>query len=570
MGPGGNEETFAMDVSLKEDRNHKKSGGVGLAVVLIAVLLSFLLVFHFFYPVPYDNLGGEHSWLSGSTLKFVNEWLREGAATNRFTCYESFDSIEFSGVSERTVFSVYAAAKLMGKSQIDISFLKHFQMVCFCIETLAFAAFVYLFIRGQRRFGKVFQILIPITLAIAWMLLPENVYYLCNVFYADQFVILWVMLFLLLEYISHMHTRHEHAYVGSIPKAGKICANVLKCFVIYMGVMTDYYFWILVFVAFVLRFLRNLLVKKSILKNLREMLLYICPVLLAVGTFFWQLIYTANWQEELLGKFFFRTGGLEEGNVFVKILINFYGAFADASKVKLAALLLVCGGTAILVICHLIKKKKFKQLFTRSRDSILVLGFAAPLIQIFFLKNHSAIHEFSMLKMGWPVMMAVPVLAVLIADLRKERTFSLFGKKVSHAAVSYILIFAVMAVITGIPLSADYYVNYRYAERHYPLEEILSETMEYENVCFSYTYEIPINPPHSLAVSKKQVYRIESPEEMDSYFLDLPDEAVKVLVIDKTNPDKSERILEMENISREQNPVIYEDNSYCLLWLSHS
>lgn len=583
--------------------NSKKVNPINLkslAIVLAMVLLTFLFVFQFVYKPNYENLGGEHSWLSGSTLKFVNDWLEEGATKHRFTCYESFDSIEFNELSERTpyvsyptgsTFTVYAAAKLTGQTYIDVSFLKHFQMVCYALETLLFATFCYLFLDGTKKLKEIPKTVFSALLAMTWMLLPVNVYYLANVYFADQCVILWVMMFLLLEYISHMDLS---------PKA-LLVVNILKVPVIFIGVLTDYYFWILVFIAFCMHFIRNMLLKKKFLLNVKEALWYVCPVLVAVGTFIWQLTYTENWLEELLGKFFFRTGGLEEGNVFVRILINFYGAFADANKIRLVFLMLFMGAFVALMGVKIFKGKLFKEIFTNRTYYIVALGVAAPALQILVLKNHSAIHEFSMLKVGWIIVMSIPVVALIAAELKvgkkgitlstctkdlvakdasdcidddvecadSREVVGLAGKKVERNVLAMVVSFVAMLAITGVPTSADYYIDYRYAEVDYPLERVLYETMDYEHVCFSFTREIAINPPQHLAVSGKQVHLIESIGELDTLFPDLSEDAVKVLVIDDTNPDKSQEIISLEKSLLENNSCIYESGGYYLVELKN-
>ena len=118
-----------------------------------ALTLVFAAGFKTLFPIRYGSLTGIHSWLSASTLKYVNNWLEEGPGKLHFVNYESPDSIEFSTLEERwpylsyptgETFFVYSFAKLGGKTEIDLPFLKRFQLVCFWISLLLFALFAIL------------------------------------------------------------------------------------------------------------------------------------------------------------------------------------------------------------------------------------------------------------------------------------------------------------------------------------------------------------------------------------------------------------------------------------------
>ena len=107
-------------------------------------------------PHDFDNLGGKHAWVSGSTIKYVNMWLREGAGNLHFTNMEMFPSAELPTFDDRgpyvsyptgVTFMVWTAAKICGKTHIDVSFLKHFQLLMYGIESLMLSVLVYIFCR---------------------------------------------------------------------------------------------------------------------------------------------------------------------------------------------------------------------------------------------------------------------------------------------------------------------------------------------------------------------------------------------------------------------------------------
>ena len=139
-----------MDKVKRLFSNHK-----GIILTTIFTIVGIILVLCFVIPRYTNNLGGEHSWLSGSTIKFVNNWLDEGAANLNFTNYDSPSSIEFNGLGDRSpylsyptgeTFFVYITARVLGREQISISFLHIFQSIMFAIEAILLAIFVYYFL----------------------------------------------------------------------------------------------------------------------------------------------------------------------------------------------------------------------------------------------------------------------------------------------------------------------------------------------------------------------------------------------------------------------------------------
>lgn len=53
----------------------------GLTALLL--LVCFLIAFYVIWPVRFDNYGGKHMWLAGSTVKFINVWLQDGLLRDR-------------------------------------------------------------------------------------------------------------------------------------------------------------------------------------------------------------------------------------------------------------------------------------------------------------------------------------------------------------------------------------------------------------------------------------------------------------------------------------------------------
>lgn len=352
--------------------------------------------------------------MSASTIKFVNQWLKEGAWNLRFTSYEYFDSIEFHTLGERcpyisyppgTTFLIWFMAKLMGRAHIGISFLKHIQAVFLCIEVLVAALFSQLFLTHLGFARRIEKLIISLGVAITWLYLPGTAWYLSNVLWSDQVVILYIMVFMLLEYADDTLDNGKF----------NVFARVCKIGIIYIGVLTDYYFWIFVFCAFAMKFLRLILLKMELKRVISEMLEYVCPVVCGVVTFLWQIAHTENWLSILKNKFVYRTVGEVEGSLYEK----FCSVYTGGNMMR-GGILLIGAAFTSFVIGYLVKKKKIKDIIIRPGVYIIFASILAPVLQILLLRNHSINHECSMVKIGWILAFFPLLYAVFMQYIYKD------------------------------------------------------------------------------------------------------------------------------------------------------
>ncbi len=123
--------------------------------------------------------------------------------------------------------------------------------------------------------------------------------------------------------------------------------------------------------------------------------------------------------------------------------------------------------------------------------------------------------------------------------------------------------FLVMFALTGGPFAVSDSLMLRDAKVSYDLEKILYESAKYNDVFFSFTYSIPINPPQQLAVSQKQVYLIADIKDIAVQFPDLPEEANKMLIVEK-NAEKDVSVLESEATLLKDSSILYEDEGYMI------
>ena len=547
---------------------HKSS--ISIIILLLVTGILFSLSYKTIFKVSYGNLNGVHSWLSGSTIKFVNNWLSETPQKLHFVNFESPDSIEFNSIIERGPYIsyptgetllIYLCSKLIGLEGIRISVLKHIQMCFFLLETLLLALFVYRFLTRVGIKSEKEKIIPSCATAIFWACLPTTSWYLSNIYFADQCVILFAMAFLLVEYESYF------------PKT-KIQNFILNCFkfvLIFWGVFTDYYFWILAFIAFILQILNLAREKKPLSFIIVNSLWYIAPVILALAMFIYSLTSIPNWNVILKGTFLFRTGSSTSSYNTPQYIIsslksnftNAFGLWEERSKRPLLLFILYISFVAI-PISKKGKSINIKKSLKSKNVLILILGIVSPLLQIAVLKNHSAIHEFSMIKLAWIVAM-LPIITSYILC----RIFDIPSNKSMSAFMHFFVItFLTISILTNVPFSSRHFYNSRAeaAPIDYHVANTLQKYTSYKNVCFSFSHEIPNNPPQELAVSKKRVYKITNKEEINTRFPALNPEAVKILVIDKTKSQectKEQRAVELA--LQNTNETIYEDETVCLV-----
>ena len=159
-----------------------------------------------------------------------------------------------------------------------------------------------------------------VLIAVTWMYLPGNAWYLSNVLWSDQLVILYVMLFIMLEYMNDILNKSRL----------KLFIKAIRTGIIYMGVMTDYFFWIFIFCVTLIKAVRFILIRMDFRTATAGLCEYVWPVFAGIATFLWQISYTENWFSVLKKKFIYRTGGTAEGSLFD----NFCSVFTAGSTVR--------------------------------------------------------------------------------------------------------------------------------------------------------------------------------------------------------------------------------------------
>lgn len=560
---------------MERDSKLSKLNKHPVIVLLAAVIISFIIFEFAYMPHDYENLGGKHVWVSGSTIKFVNMWLEEGAANLHFTNYEAFPSIEFSTMEDRTPYvsyptgvtwMVWSAAKICGRSRIDVSFLKHYQMLLYAIENILMTLLIYVIVSKivasastDDKQSSLTAVIVAYIISLFWMTLPVNNWFMTNIFWTDIAVLFWVIAFWLLESITD---------TTCLEGRWNRVAIALKILVIFAGVMTEYFFCIVVFVAFLINILRVVLKEKEkghwFGKTFFSSLQYIIPVLTAIGIYVWQMSYTNNWLDKLLETFLHRTGA-EDNEASVEMFIeNFCQAIVCGSRKRM--LILVVGVAIIVVptIVLLIKRKALSAIITSKWVTVLFVLIFTPIIQIVAFSNHSAIHQYAMVKVGF-VVTGLLICMIYVATHINSKHFK---------TIYVVMVVASILLAMGYPGQTRKFYFEKYEERNYDIAKDIYDELDYRDVCFSYTYFVNIEPPMDICVAEKCVYKIEDLGELQRAKANLPDEARIIVVIDKNNvgsndfsikAEKTEFVINQERMCIEQGKVIYDDENCSLV-----
>jgi|GEM_PF-2675518 len=541
------------------------------------ILVVFYLANYSFINNDHSNLGGSFSHLTGSTIKFTNNWLNDGVINDKFTMLEKPLSIESKTINDRepyisypsgTILVTYGIAKTFGYSQVDAAFVKNVNTTLYALDALLIGILFFLILQYLFKMkSTIGKIILPALLSSLWIVLPSNTYYLKNVFFADQLVLFFIYLLLVLELLKN--------YADIKKSKSKKVIDILLFMTIVLGILTDYYFWIQLFVLCLINFFTPLLQKKTFIHSVKSIALYLIAALLGVGLYFIQLIQIENWWFILSDKAKFRMGFAESlsDKSLIEVLIERITVAYDFSGLLFFGIFTSC---LILLICLNVFKKRMAQK-KRLKDNFLIFSLLIilpPYLQLFALNNHAVGHEFSILKLGLPFVFGFLLVAYTIFVLYKQPVhldleIELKEKNCRKNLNSYALL--VVILVIGFLLSSRFsqhrylYSMYRSYSQSYDMELVVNSMNRYENVFFSYTDSIPTNPPQSLAIAKKMVYKIEKLTDIKDQFPDLDNKAV-VLVLINENAQKSEEIEEEENyvmknfqqVKREGNYVIYQ------------
>ncbi|MDR2596422.1 MAG: hypothetical protein LBC76_03780 [Treponema sp.] len=544
-----------------------------------AVVIIMLILVCFGYSLFYNNAfsgyeaQGKYIHLSASTVKFVNNWLKEGPLKLNFIMYEYPDSIEFNRTAERNAYisyppgaiiPPYILAKFLHKSEIQVGFIKQFLKIKFLLDTLLVCLIFYSIFRITLRLTHRNMIVITsIILALSWMCIPVNLYYLRNVYFSDQCIITVVLFFILLEIYNDVFVKRpilKYFYLG------------FKFVVSLYGVLTDYYFLFVLFISWLVKIIPLIKSKRNFKKIVLVSLVYVLPVLLGIGLFIIQIIQVPNYGSYILRILKFRTYGQIRwsgtGNAY-NLFILYISKILEYFWVNIPFGLLLIISLVIFIIIAKIRNKSFLEKY-RALFNIITIIYVPPVLQVFVLQNHSAGHEFSILKFALPVIFVIVIIPIIVLDLKRTLDASITIKLNKEDSLKNIkiqilyLIIILSSVLFNSILNIDkHYYQSRIGDSvSYERENLIRSNYNFSDVYFSFTESIYANPPQHLSVSKKLIYKIDSIPVIFKKFPNLSSDARLLLMVNKGNINKTQKILDNEQDAIKTANLLFSSENY--------
>jgi hypothetical protein len=514
---------------------------------------------------------GAHIWLSGATVKFVNNWLAEGPVNLRFLMLEYPRSIELPGLTQRGAYisyppgamlPVYLAAKLLGKAEIQIGFIKKFLTLKFLLDTLLVCFVAYSVFRWTLRLkDRKMAAFVSIIFTLCWMCIPINLYYLRNAYFADQCVISVVMAFILLEIYD------DYFSEKSTKPLLRFTYTSLKFLVSLFGVLTDYYFLFVLFVSWLVKIIPLFRVKDPVKNIIRSSFVYVLPVLSGIGLFLLQLTTVPDFKNIIINKMMYRMFSNDDWRGGIKII-----AIAKGFALTYSWVLVFIAMFASLFIFIFLKQRNNRTFIVNHHSlfGFMIILYVPPVLQVLVLQQHSAIHEFSLLKFAFPVLFSVVLLVFFVFHLkgafhacfllRIENGDSLHKIKIS---VFFSLITVALVLLSAL-LNADpdYYQSRMGKPVSYERENLIRANYEFNDVYFSFTESIDANPPQYLAISKKLVYKIDRLADINGRFPNLSNAARILLMVHKDDSLKPAHILETERDALKDASLLFSSDHY--------
>ncbi len=481
---------------------------------------------------------GHHEWLTAHTLKFARAWWQEGAFKLDFLMMETPPDIEHPTLASRQIYPSYPpgavlAAYLVAKASgtyPSVASLMAFNRALHLFIALCLSLAAWLWIpRGANAVLATVSAIFP---GLAYLLLPGPMFWQQNVYFTDTAVI---GPFALLLLALAMEDRVKQPW-----------PQVLVSFAFLWGFATDWFFVSVALVWGAVRLAMLAVTRTSVgaasswfVRLSREVGGVVLAGALAFGFYGWQLSKHALWQH-WYGKLTLRTFGTGDGAELLASNFNdvVWGYVTDQYGPLGRVLLIV---TFVISALHLIWSLRQRHLAPAdqldagvpSRATFIAVAALAPLLHTYLLKNHSYLHDFSVLKFAIPLA-CIPfaLLPQAIAQLiSKPRWVGPLG--------------IVAATCGGLVYTRAMHSEYR---RLVParnpeiaqIGEFVSRETRYEDVLFSDFAKAEPYPaePHLLSHTMKLIHPVSNLAQLDSRVGALPAEANVVWLGDSSRAEE--------------------------------
>lgn len=523
------------------DSKKSKKNIINITLILITLSIITIAPLKYAFHVDLQRADSIFEKITAFSAMVVNNWLMDGIAHDKFVMHGDFPSIEFEKNQNRSLYlsyppgaliPLYLAAKITGKEEISIGFVKRFVQYEYYLSILFLGLLFYTCMMVLKIRFRPLLIIIPIVLSSLWAFLPFNFFYMRNVYFTDEAVMLLFIIFLIIEIL--LYSKQFEKY--TIP------LHIIYAVVLLSGLLTDYLFFSVVFVTFCVHFINSFQDRpeKTILYNMfSETWVLIVSTIIAVSLFIIQLLsipYGLTW---LAVTFQIRTDWSADK---IETLMHHFGnGFTFFFMPILIFVSVFC------VIFYFIRKhySKKNQLIIHWL-SIIVLS---SVLHTVILQAHSALHEFSMMK--YNLVFTFIIFSCLCWICLSNRDY--LGKAIKKYP-AIILASIVLLIILCFSSLIIYDKKFYYARTcdsqdiydglicraNIPASKFIRDNTNYYDVIFSPDYEInyDILFTNDLVVSKKRIYKALDLEDIP--LKDLPDNAViNILISKQTLKNKS-------------------------------
>ncbi|HRZ40014.1 MAG TPA: hypothetical protein P5246_03295, partial [Candidatus Omnitrophota bacterium] len=494
-----------------------------LCFVLIGVCFMYSVVLRQkWFARP---LGPHHEWLTAHSVCVTRNWLNDGAFKLKFMHVLNPDSIEFSGLALRDPYVSYPPGAFIPAFLIAKAFgiqdLIRLYQAYNLANHLAIAwmlfALMLMIIDGVKAVSPG-NIAFSAAPSLVYLFTPPTLYWHQNVFFADQAVMLFFVIFVYLEMKYYLN------------RTLKSADRLLLGGTVFLGVLTD---WLFVFVIAVAAVLRVLFFSKDASGRVRQIAVsartFVAPALAGIGIYAYQ-IFSAGALGRLLKTFFWRSGVGWKG-----IFPGFLEHYLAGHIVDGYGLVLTLSTVAAVVMVFLYGAFEKGRGKTPARERglagtavYLVLLTVLPcVLQGLVFQQHSMIHDFAALK--WALSFSLipfgifPVVYFTRApEMRRRKMLDL----------AFLLSFFVL-LSGGVFFRTAFCYERFFGEdddQYKRVGELVKRNAAYHDLCLSFDFEITDLPPEALAYSQKRVYRITELHEAEELAAQLPKGQARVKI----------------------------------------
>lgn len=468
--------------------------------------------------------------LTAHTLFFARNWYQKGALNLKFASVNTIPSIENEGSKYINLYvswppghliPIHLIARITGRAPGPRLIMKY-NLLIHLITTLLLVLTVF-FLLIQSGISRIASSILSIVPAMIFLLTPGPLWFMQAVYQNPQAVIPLFALYLFLEALRRAPGRSQES---------RRILSFLQGLVIFAGVLTAYLFYLIVLVAFIIRFF-NGEIRRTPGGFTRDSLLFWSPAILGGLLFLAQLLWLDS-LEQFLSRGQFRAGSAGGVDWLVSRFWNthlLYG-FGQTGRILILGSLALLGILLIYFLIHRFRSHTENETANRLL-SLSSLAMIPPVLHVLVLKNFNASHRFSLLKFG-------PALSMLPFVILPFLLFSIFSKSlgnqilskgsrsdltVSQAAENKFSIPIALFIFTlamGYAISERNHMSVIFTPRstaavsakHERLYRFIGGNTGYSDVIFSPFLDVNFSNKIPLLLTRHNIYRLYSPQDI--------------------------------------------------------